>query len=75
MAFQVEPQQVEEEEGDDLTEFMAFLTKNFNQVARKMNKRLTGTYQTKSANFAYNPFTVSLSRLYPRLGEERGRGT
>ena len=33
MAFQVEPQQVEEEERDDLAESMALLTKNFNQVA------------------------------------------
>ena len=30
VAFQVEPQQVEEEEGDDLAESMALLTKNFN---------------------------------------------
>ena len=59
MAFQVEPQQVEEEEGDHLAESMALLTKNFNQVAIKMNKRLKGTYQTKNTNFSSNPFTTS----------------
>ena len=59
VAFQVEPQQVEEEEGDDLAESMSLLTKNFNQVARKINKRLKGSYQTKSTNFASNPFIAS----------------
>ena len=59
MTFQVEPQQVEEEEEDDLPESMALLTKNSNQEARKMNKRLKGTYQTKNTNFASNPFTTS----------------
>ena len=34
---------------------MALLTKNLNQVVRKMNKRLKGTYQTKNTNFASNP--------------------
>ena len=37
VAFQVEPQLTESEEEDDLVESMALLTKNFNQVARKMN--------------------------------------
>ena len=58
MAFQVEPQQVEEKEGDDLTESMALLIKNFNQVAINMNKRLKGTYQTQNTNFASNPSTT-----------------
>ena len=51
----VEPQQVEGEEGGDLVESMALLTKNFNQVARKMNKRLKGTYQSKNITFSSNP--------------------
>ena len=55
MASHVEPQQVEGEEGGDLVESMALLTKNFNQVARKMNKRLKGTYQPKNITFASNP--------------------
>ena len=42
IAFQVQPQQIGEGEGDDLDESMALLTKNFNQVAIKMNKRLKG---------------------------------
>ena len=37
VAFPVEPQLTESEEEDDLVESMALLTKNFNQVARKMN--------------------------------------
>ena len=37
---------------------MDLLTKNFNQVARKM-KGLKGTHQTKNKNFASNPFTTS----------------
>ena len=37
---------------------MALLTKNFNQVARKMNKRLKGTYLTKNINFSPNPSTA-----------------
>ena len=57
VAFHVEPQQVEGEEGDDLAESMALLTKNLNQVARKMNKRLKGTYQSKNITFAFNPPT------------------
>ena len=48
VAFQVEPQQVEEEEGDNLAESITILMKNFNQVAKKMNKRLKGTYQHKT---------------------------
>ena len=54
MAFQVE-----EEKGDDLAESMALLMKNFNQVARKMNKRLKWYLLTQNKNFASNPFTVS----------------
>ena len=38
VTFQVEPHQVEEEEGDDLIEFVALMTKKINQVARKMNR-------------------------------------
>ena len=38
---------------------MALLTKNFNQVATKINKRLKGTYQTKNTNFVSNPPTAS----------------
>ena len=60
VAFYVEPQQGEEDEGDDLAESMALLTKNFNQVASKMKKILKGTYQTKNTNFA-SP-TVSFKR-------------
>ena len=60
MAFHVEPQQVEEEEGDDLAKSMALMTKNFNQVARKMNKRLKGTYQPKNTKFASNPSIAPL---------------
>ena len=37
---------------------MALLTKNFNQVAINMNKRLKGTYQTQNMNFASNPSTT-----------------
>ena len=37
---------------------MALLTNNFNQVARKRNKRLEGTYQPKNMNFASNPSIV-----------------
>ena len=48
VAFQVELQQGEEEEDDDLFESMALLTKKFNQVARKMNKRLKCTYLIKT---------------------------
>ena len=55
VTFQVEPQQSEEDEGDDLVESMALLIKNFNQVSRKINRRLKGTYQTKNTNFASNP--------------------
>ena len=58
MACHVELQQVEGEEGDDLVESMALRTKNLNQVARKMNKRLKGTYQSKNINFASNPLTA-----------------
>ena len=60
MVFQVAPQQVEKEEGDDLTKSMALLTKNFNQVARKMNKKSKGTYQPKNTTFAFNSPTVPL---------------
>ena len=58
VAFQVEPHQAEGEEGDDLAEFMALLTKNFNQVARKMNKILKGTFQTKNITPSSNPSTI-----------------
>ena len=37
-----------------MAESMALLTKNFNQVARKMNNGLKGTYQTKNTNYTYN---------------------
>ena len=43
VAFQVEPQQGEENEGYDLAESMSLLKKNFNQITRKMNKRLKGS--------------------------------
>ena len=69
VAFQVELQQLEEEEGDDLVESMALLTKNFNQVARKMNKRLKGTYQPKKiTTFAFNPPIVPFKvNRFPRV--------
>ena len=68
MAFQVESQQVEGEEGDDLVESMTLLMKNLNQVARKMNKRLKGTYQPKKITFAFNPSTIPFkANRFPRV--------
>ena len=58
MAFQVEPQQVKGEEEGDLAKSMTLLNKNFNQVARKMNNRLKGTYQPKNVTFSSNPSIV-----------------
>ena len=59
VAFQVEPQMTEGEEGDDLAESMALLTKNFNPVARKKNKRIKGYFQPKNMTPASNPFAAS----------------
>ena len=58
VTFQVEPQQPEGEEGDDLGESMTLLTKNFNQVARKMNRRMKGTFQTKNMTPTSNMFAA-----------------
>ena len=66
VAFQVEPQQAKGEKGDDLAKSMALLTRIFNQVARKMNRRMKGTFQTKNMTLASNPFTTShKAHTYP----------
>ena len=50
---------------------MALLTKNFNQVARKMNKRLKGTYQPKNTTFAFNPPIVPFKvNRFPRVNTD-----
>ena len=59
VAFQVEPQLTKSEEGDDLAESMALLTKNFNQVARKRNKRIKGNFQPKIITHVPNSFAAS----------------
>ena len=51
MVFQIEPQQVEKEEGDDLIESMALLTKNFNQVVKKNEQGIKRYLSTQKYNF------------------------
>ena len=56
--FQVGPQHANGDEGDGLAESMT-LPKNFNQVARKRNRRFRGTFQTKNMTYASSPFNAS----------------
>ena len=50
---------------------MSLPTKDFNQVARKMNKRLKGTYQPKNTTFAFNPPIVPLKvNRFPRVNTD-----
>ena len=62
VAFQGELQQAKEEDDGDLVESMVLLSRNFTQMARKLNKRIKGTYpQNKDMNVFPDPYNASQS--------------